>query len=206
MCEFIRLNYSKLRFAAFFTWLLFGFLISIGMVFYLTNDKSVTFLWGILITLFYTTITTSLVLAVAVIFGGYEFTRKKKVFGQPQWDSFFSRHDFQTIKLYQHTRWLLTEEVKTGFIKSFPVLADIKRDKAGYVQFMYFIEPASIEKERFKQLKQLLKKYNGAFEVGFLCKRLKRDNKLSEAQIDQELYEFADVLLKEGFIPKGREH
>ena len=206
MREFISLNSGKLRFAALFSWLLFGFLISIGMIFYLTNDNSITLWWGILITALYATVASCVVIIVAICFGGYEFTRKKRVFKQPEWNSFFSRNHFQTIRLYQHTRWVLTEEVKTGFIKSFPVLADIKRDKAGYVQFMYFIEPVSISKERFKELKQLLLKYNGAFEVGYVCKRLKRNNNLSELLIDKELGDFADLLLREGFIPKGREH
>jgi hypothetical protein len=203
MCEFIILNKNKLKFAAFVSWLLFGFLNSIIVVFYLSDDKSITFWRGILLTALYATISTFILLAVAISFGGYEFNRKKRVFGLPEWNGVFAKHNFETIRIYQHSRWLLTEEVKTGYIKGFPVLADIKRDRAGFVQFMYFIEPASIDKQRFKQLRQLLKKPNGSLEVGYVCKKIKRNLKHSEEEIDKELEDFADILMREGFIPKA---
>ena len=203
MREFFIINKHKLRFAALVSWLLFGFLISIVFVFYFSDDKSVTFWRGILITALYASLATCILITVAISFGGYEFTRKKRVFGQPEWNSFFSKNNFQTIQIYQHTKWVLTEEVKTGYIKSFPVLADIKRDKAGYVQFLYFIEHLSIDKKRFRELKQTLKKSGGAIEIGYICKKIKRTRNLSEEQIAKELWEFADQLEKEGFIPKS---
>jgi hypothetical protein len=203
MREFFIINKHKLKFAALVSWLLFGFLISIVFVFYFSDDKSVTFWRGILITSMYATIATFILIAAAISLGGYEFTRKKRVFGQPEWNSFFSKNNFQTIRIYQHTKWVLTEEVKTGYIKSFPVLADIKRDKAGYVQFLYFIEHKSIHEKRFRELKQLLKKSDGVVEVGFICKKLKRNHKLSDEQIKKELWEFADLLENEGFIPRS---
>lgn len=203
MREFIILNKNKLRFAAFVSWLLFGFLNSIIVVFYLSDEKSITFWRGILLTALYATISTFILIAVAISFGGYEFTRKKRVFGQPEWNGVFAKHNFETIRIYQHSRWLLTEEVKTGYIKSFPVLADIKRDRAGYVQFMYFIEPASIGKQRYKELNQVLKKINGSLEVGYVCKKIKRSMNRSEAEINKELEDFAGFLLQEGFEPKA---
>src|SRR4029078_3216177 len=157
MREFISLNKNKLKYAAFISWLLFGFLNSIIVVFYLGDEKSITFWRGILLTAMYATISTLILLAAAIGLGGYEFTRKKKVFGQPEWNGVFAKHHFETIRRFQYSTWLLTEEVKTGYIKSFPVLAGIKRDRAGYVQFMYFIEPASISKQRFKELRQMLR-------------------------------------------------
>jgi hypothetical protein len=203
MCEFFVLNKRKLTFGALVTWLLFGFLLTIIVFFYIGSDRPISFLDGLGMTAIYATFTTCLMLMIAISFGGYEFIKKKRVFARPEWNSYFSRNNFQTIQLYKHTRWVLTEEAKTGYIKGFPVLADMKKDYAGYVVFMFFADSRPLDKPHFRELEKFFKKHDGGFEVGYIYKKLKRNRKLSDVQIEKELLEFADLLLKEGFTPRS---
>ena len=202
--EFLALNRKKLIKPPLIAWFILFTLIVIASQLFKGGGEKDSVQFGIQIGLIYATTIVVISAIVALVAGWIKFYKKRKVFNKENWAGFFSKNDFKTALIYERTQMMFTEEVKSGKIKGFDVVANIPKDPQGVIQFQFYIHSDPINRDEIKILEKKFKQYDAGFDFGFIFKNVNK--KSSVLEIEQTLSEFASFLQLEKFYPQTSEN
>lgn len=203
MDGFLKLNRHKLKFAFVSTSLIF---LSIAIIFlvigYFNNQLPNTIL---LITILLVAGIGLPIFIMALAYLEWLFKRKvrNRAFSKPPFDQ-LENIGFSKSFINEKIKWFFTEETKEGSINNFKIKCDITRENSKKIQFKAFVEHKQIDKNEFKRLEHYLKKHEITFDFGGFTKThdIRRPEIVSAKQLESDLFEFIELLKKEGFEPR----
>lgn len=201
---FLALNQKKLIKPPLIAWFILFILIVIASQLFQGGGEKVSIQFGVQIGLIYATTIVVISAIIALAAGWIKFNKKRKVFNKENWSTFFSKYDFKTVLINEHTQMMFTEEVKSGKFKGFDVVADIPKEPQGIIQFQFYVHSDPINRDELKILEKKFKQYLAGFDFGFISKNVNK--KLSVIEIEQSLSEFASFLKQEKFYPQTSEN
>jgi hypothetical protein len=197
MNEFIEINKPKLKFA-FLACLTIFSLIGLLPTFLI---RDLTPIERLLLFLSIGLGFSFFILFLAIVSEYFKFATRRKAFNKQTISDFFTLNKFQTVLTRTETKWLLTQESKKGIVNGFPVLVDLHVTNSNLLRFDFLVKQTPISKEKFNELQKLLGQHDTEFNFESISVNVNHKKQSSPTELKNKLTEFADLLVKEAFVP-----
>lgn len=140
-------------------------------------------------------------LFLAIVSEYFKFSARRKAFDKPGINDFFALNNFQTVLTRTKTKWYLTQESKKGIVNGFPILVDLHATNSNLLRFDFLVKQIPVSKEKFNDLKELFRQHDAEFDFESISFNFNYKKQSSQTELKNKLTEFADLLVKEGFVP-----
>jgi uncharacterized membrane protein YqiK len=163
MRKFFTINIEKLKLAGKVTFTMFYLLLF--ALYFLPSDDKPEWMYLILFHLGFTLFLTFVIVVLIFINGYFAWWHQKILFRTKSLSVLFTKYKFEGDVINADNPWVLTKELKYGFVESYPVIIFRNPTKLRHIIIVVGINWGEDEEMKYRELDRAFNNHNAA--IGF---------------------------------------